>query len=402
MSAAVPSHAQILVIGGGPSGSYAAAALAREGYDVVVLEAATFPRYHIGESLIPSIRHLLRFIDAEDKVLAHGFFVKPGAAMKFNRDKREGYTDFIAVGAHNHAWNVIRSEFDQLLLNHAESCGAKVIQATKVTSINFEPSDSSELGRTVSANWVQKDAEGKEVTGTITFGHMVDASGRAGIMAMKYLKNRRVNMTLKNMAMWGYWTGCGAYKRGDPPVIAPYFQALTDESGWAWFIPLHDGTTSVGIVMDQRVFNRHAREESSANPETSGAGNLLSRYLAALDLAPDLLSIIGDGVLMKGKGNKGADDENSNANPDVPVIRTASDFSYSSSSYGGEGFRISGDAGAFIDPWFSSGVHMAMTGALSAAASISAVIRGECSELESAAFHSQRVAVSYTRVICST
>ncbi|TFY67299.1 hypothetical protein EVG20_g3988 [Dentipellis fragilis] len=395
MSTPPPSHAQILVIGGGPSGSYAASALAREGYDVVVFEAATFPRYHIGESLIPSIRHLLRFIDADDKVLAHGFFEKPGAAMKFNRDKREGYTDFIAVGPDNHAWNVVRSEFDELLLNHAGSCGAKVFQATKVTSINFEPSPTSELGRAVSANWTQG-----EVSGTMTFGHLVDASGRAGIMSMKYLKNRKINTSLKNMAMWGYWTGVGAYKRGDPPVIAPYFQALTDESGWAWFIPLHDGTTSVGIVMDQKVFNQRAKETTSSD---STMGNLLTRYHAALELAPEVIALIGSGTLTKGKGHRGTPTEaelNSNSEEDsVPVIRTASDFSYSSTSYGGEGFRISGDAGAFIDPWFSSGIHLAMTGALSASASIAAVIRGECTEQEATAYHSQRVGVSYTRFL---
>lgn len=102
-----PKQAQILVVGGGPSGSYVAACLAREGFHVVILEAAAFPRYHIGERLLPSVRHHLRFIGAEDKVDSFGFLKKPGAAIKFNRFKLEAYTDFMAMGPNNHSWNVV-------------------------------------------------------------------------------------------------------------------------------------------------------------------------------------------------------------------------------------------------------------------------------------------------------
>jgi len=85
-----PKHVQVLVIGGGPSGSYTASVLAQEGLDVAILETDKFPRYHIGESLIPSIKHYLRFIGAEERVARHGFVRKPGAAVKFNQFKREG------------------------------------------------------------------------------------------------------------------------------------------------------------------------------------------------------------------------------------------------------------------------------------------------------------------------
>ncbi|TFY79281.1 hypothetical protein EWM64_g4732 [Hericium alpestre] len=398
-----PSHAQVLVIGGGPSGSYAAAVLAREGFDVALFEATTFPRYHIGESMIPSVRHLLRFIGAEDKVLAHGFFEKRGAGMRFAQDKKEGYVDFLSVGPNNYVWNVVRSEFDELLLNHAASCGVKVFQATKVTAINFASasSTSSGRGRAASANWTQLRAStgGKAASGTLTFDHLADASGRAGIMSTKCLQNRKINSNLKNMAMWGYWSGCGSYHHGDPPTVAPFFQVLTDKSGWAWFIPLHDGTTSVGIVMNQIAFNLRAQDHLNQDPTAPRSKALLARYLSALDLAPEVRTYINTGVLTKGKGDKATEHINGDSSEVIPIIRTASDFSYSAASYAGEGFRISGDAGAFIDPWFSTGVHLAMTGALSAAASIATVVRGECSEAEAAAFHSQRIAVSYTRLL---
>ncbi|KAH8998091.1 FAD/NAD(P)-binding domain-containing protein [Lactarius akahatsu] len=429
-----PEHAQILIVGGGPSGSYAAASLALEGFHVVLLEATAFPRYHIGESLIPSVRHHLRFIGAEEKVASHGFFKKPGAAMKFNKYKKEAYTDFIALGHDNNAWNVTRSEFDKILLDHAESTGAHVFQSTRVMSLAFSGK------RPTSALWTHGPSS---QSGTITFDYLVDASGRAGLMSNRYLKNRHFNSSLKNVAMWAYWRNTGVYARGTTAEGSPYFEALSDESGWAWFIPLGENLTSVGIVRDQTAFNKsaqahrsHSSQSSfslspvsplitfrgassttssadslsllSANPPSHGTppsspssptfpfspgGSWFApvgaeqRYLSALDLAPGVRQLRGpDGVMVRGESES-------------DTVRTASDYSYSASYYAGENFRIVGDAGAFIDPFFSSGIHLAMTGGLSAAASIAASIRGDCPESEAAEWHSQRVGVSYTRFL---
>ncbi|KAI9444285.1 FAD/NAD(P)-binding domain-containing protein [Lactarius indigo] len=428
-----PEHAQILIVGGGPSGSYAAASLALEGFHVVLLEATAFPRYHIGESLIPSVRHHLRFIGAEEKVASHGFFKKPGAAMKFNQYKKEAYTDFIALGHDNNAWNVTRSEFDKILLDHAESTGAHVFQSTRVMSLAFSGE------RPTSALWTHGPSS---QSGTITFDYLVDASGRAGLMSNRYLKNRRFNASLKNVAMWAYWRNTSVYGRGTTAEGSPYFEALSDESGWAWFIPLGANLTSVGIVRDQTAFNQSAQAHRSRSSQSSfspspvtplisfrGASltssadslSLLSanppshvtppsspssptfpfspggswfapvgaeqRYLSALNLAPRVRQLLGpDGVMVRGESES-------------DTVRTASDYSYSASYYAGENFRIVGDAGAFIDPFFSSGIHLAMTGGLSAAASIAASIRGDCPEFEAAEWHSQRVGVSYTRFL---
>ncbi|EIW62958.1 FAD/NAD-P-binding domain-containing protein [Trametes versicolor FP-101664 SS1] len=445
-SAELPKHAQILVIGGGPGGSYTASALAREGYDVVLFEAAKFPRYHIGESLIPSVRHFLRFIDAEHKVIKHGFARKPGSAIKFNQYMQEGYTDFVALGASNSAWNVVRSEFDHLLLQHAAASGAHVYEQTRVTEIHFEetppaspiqPRIDSPLSRqcqderptrpvprrrTSAVEFALNDGPSADSlgrpqsvsyetafggTGEITFDYLVDASGRAGLMSTKYLKNRKFNASLKNVAVWGYWKNTGMYGQGTDRENAPFFEALSDESGWAWFIPLHKGLTSVGIVMDQKQLGIRSRASSSASGSPSlgnsvrrdtlsarTSSTLAERYLSFLELAPGVLDLIGDGELVSLKT-----DEDDDEDAEIPVARSASDYSYSASHYAGPGWRLVGDAGSFIDPFFSSGVHLAMTGALSAAASIAASIRGDCPEADAAAWYSSRVSVSYTRFL---
>ncbi|KIY50298.1 FAD/NAD(P)-binding domain-containing protein [Fistulina hepatica ATCC 64428] len=375
-----PKHAQVLVIGGGPAGAYAASALAREGIQAVVLEAAHFPRYHIGESLIPSVRHYLRYIGMEETMMEYGFIHKPGAAIKFTQHKREGYTDFVGVGLNNSSWNVIRSEFDKLLLDHAHDCGASVYESTRVDAISFSE---TQPDKPVSATWTHS-ANGSVIAGETMFDYLVDASGRAGIISTKYMNNRHFNESLRNIAIWAYWRDVGTYGVGTSREGAPWFEALVDQTGWAWFIPLHNGQTSIGVVMNQKASSEKAREPLRS-PFTLGATPNLSdssttvRYLNALGCAPGLVDLItSQGVMVSG-------------------VQSTSDFSYSASAYGGPNFRIVGDAGAFIDPFFSSGVHLAMTSALSAAATICASIRGDCTETIAAKWHMQRFATSYTR-----
>ncbi|PHH65541.1 hypothetical protein CDD82_1661 [Ophiocordyceps australis] len=139
-------------------------------------------------------------------------------------------TDFLAAGGPNgYAWNLIRSESDELLLKHAETSGAKVFQTTKVEAIQFEttlPLDShatvSSTDRPISASWACRDG----TAGNISFEYLIDASGRHGILSTKYLKNRTVNDNFKNIANWGYWSGCEMYGQGTHMDSAPYFEAL--------------------------------------------------------------------------------------------------------------------------------------------------------------------------------
>jgi flavine halogenase len=159
-------------------------------------------------------------------------------------------TDFVALGASNNAWNVVRSEFDSLLLAHAAESGARVFTETRVDTLQFTSSTHSTpsasdptstnntdtsrcrsgsgvdlnapLGRPVRANYIT--AAG--VRGEIAFDYLVDASGRHGLLSTKYLKNRRFNQSLRNVAVWGYWRGAGTYGVGTPREGAPFFEAL--------------------------------------------------------------------------------------------------------------------------------------------------------------------------------
>ncbi|KAI4102884.1 MAG: hypothetical protein L6R37_004146 [Teloschistes peruensis] len=353
----VPTKCTVLVIGGGPAGSYASSALAREGIDVVLLESEKFPRYHVGESMLPSMRHFLKFIDAYEKWDGHGFNKKKGGAFRLNWSRPETYTDFISAGGPGgYAWNVVRSEADELLFKHAAECGVKTFDETKVASIEFawlDPAaiDPQPLGRPVSATWTRKDGS----SGTISMDYIVDASGRNGLISTKYLKNRNYNKGLKNVASWGYWKQGGVHGVGTHKEGAPYFEALKDASGWN-----QDMATE--------------KKKKMAEPSSKGF------YLESLEFVPGIKDLLKSAEL-------------------VSEIKSASDWSYSASSYAFPGVRIAGDAGSFIDPFFSSGVHLALSGGLSAATTISAAIRGDCDENTAAAWHDKKTSESYTRFL---
>ncbi|KAL8667337.1 MAG: hypothetical protein Q9168_007295 [Polycauliona sp. 1 TL-2023] len=371
----VPTKTSVLVVGGGPAGSYAASCLAREGIDTVVLEADKFPRYHVGESMLSSIRHFFRFIDLDEEFNKFGFRKKKGAAFKLNARLPEAYTDFLAAGGpEGYAYNVVRSESDHLIFKHAAKSGAQTFDQTKVDSLQFEPTSeewNNELpnpGRPVSAKWSRKDG----ASGVIEFDDLIDASGRVGIVTTKYLKNRKYNQGLKNIATWGYFKNAGSYGVGTHKEGDPYFEALQDASGWVWTIPLHNGTTSVGVVRNQAVATQRKKEMNSPSSKDF--------FLDCLQAAPGVVKVIGDGEL-------------------VSDIKNASDWSYSASAYASPHVRVAGDAGCFIDPFFSSGVHLALSSGLSAATTICAVRRGDCDEATAAHWHSTKVGEGYTRFL---
>jgi flavine halogenase len=141
-------------------------------------------------------------------------------------------TNFAAsLGQGGFSWNVIRSESDELIFRHAEKSGAKTFDGTKVDSLTFEPypqegfdieSRLANPGRPVSAAWSRKDG----TSGTIKFDYIIDASGRNGIMSTKYLKNRKFNEGLKNIANWTYWKGAKRFKPGAENENSPFFEAL--------------------------------------------------------------------------------------------------------------------------------------------------------------------------------
>jgi flavine halogenase len=256
-------------------------------------------------------------------------------------------------------WLQEREDFDDLLLKHATSKGAKVFMETRISEIDMNSTP-------YSAKWTSKTAG----SGRITFDYIIDCSGREGILSTKVFRNRNHNKALKNIATWGYWTGdISLYGTGTTRQSAQWLEGLaTGAPGWIWFIPLRDGKVSVGVVMKESD-NIALRKESTS---------LKDHYLRALARAPCAMKMVEKGQLLEG-------------------VRTASDYSYSAETYAGHNWRLAGDAGAFIDPFFSSGVHLALNGGLSAAVSVLASIRGHVSEDQAAAYHSKKSQIGYTR-----
>jgi flavin-dependent dehydrogenase len=192
-------------------------------------------------------------------------------------------------------------------------------------------------------------------------------------VSTKYLKNRKYNTgpQLKSVATWGYWEGGAIYGEGTEREGSPYFEALPDASGWVWYIPLHTGKVSVGVVMNQ--------DKCTAKKRESGLDSE-GLYLEATRTTPGVSGLLQRANL-------------------VSECRSASDWSYSAPAYASPYVRMAGDAACFIDPYFSSGVHLALTGGMSAAITVAASIRGNCDELQAASWHSKKVAESYTRFL---
>lgn len=355
-----PQRAKVLVVGGGPGGAMAAILLAREGVEVVVLERDRFPRYHIGESLLTSAIPVLKFVGLYERMEAHGFVRKHGGYFTLKDGAPPGHIDFRKVSVHQHSYQVIRSEFDQLLLQYAAEMGAQVFEETAVTGVVFEGD------QPVRAHWQQAGG----VTGEIAFDYVIDASGLSGLLATKELHNRRFQPAFANVAVGSYWRDYTPYVAPDGTPQGGHFfmEALSDGAGWAWAIPLHDQTLSVGVVVHSEEFQRMRAR----------VGDLDAVYRDGLQRAPHLREMLASAQMSE-------------------PVQTWRDFSYLADSFSGPGYRMIGDAAAFIDPLFSTGVHLAFLGAVSAAATIAGRVRGEIDEPTAIAFHDQCIRKAYVR-----
>ncbi len=313
--------ADVVVIGGGPAGSTAAALLASAGRRVVVFEKERFPRFHIGESMLPFNVGLLRRLGLRDKVEA-SFLQKWGARIMSSDGAVARYICFQEglLPGYPMAYQVLRSAFDEMLLANAAERGAEVHQGCAVVEASCSWRDGCEV--------TVRDAAGAVTRRRGRF--LLDASGRDAFLASRR-DLRTMSPHLRKAAVFAHYTGvprAAGREAGDIILIVL-------RNGWFWMIPLAGPNTSVGLVTDASVLRG-----SGMPPE-----RLLEEALRRCPAARERMS----------------------SATRVSPVWTASDYSYECREVAGDGYLLLGDAAAFIDPIFSTGVWLAMSSAEMAA-----------------------------------
>jgi len=325
-----------IVIGGGPAGSTAAAVLAQKGRKVVLLEKEKFPRYHIGESLIPYTYHPLKRIGMLDQ-MKQSHFTKKYSVQFVSISGKQSQPFYFFQQLHSEAadtWQVLRSEFDQMLLNNARSKGAEVMEETLVKE-TIERN-----GAVIGVTAVSKNGLSYELHAPIT----IDATGRdAFTLGRRGWKVR--DPRLNKIAVWTYYKGA----MRDPGVDeGATTVAYVPEKGWFWYIPLPDDIISVGIVAEKDYLYRDTRDLKIIFHREAAVNKWIEQHLA-----------VGQ---------------------QVGEYRVTGEYSYRSRHCAGDGLLLIGDAFAFLDPVFSSGVFLALrSGEMGADAADAAITAGACS-----------------------
>ena len=332
------------VAGGGPAGSSAAISLGQRGHSVVLLERESFPRFHIGESLLSTANDAFAALGVRNKIEAACFPEKWGARL-YTHDGQSGrYVDFTEVREVTRAqtFQVCRQEFDRILLERAREVGVDVRENCNVSACEFSED----------AAILSVASRGDGATSRVRVRAVVDATGRAGLIARKF-NLRTDEPRLANIAIFSHYTNVPRLEGPRPDDIRLLARS---DAGWFWIIPISKELTSVGVVLPKDLYRRLA---------TGSSEETLNQAIAD---TPSVAKLMHE------------------ARREWPV-RVEKDFSYSASTYAGDRWILAGDAGSFLDPVFSTGVSIAMESGIEAAAELHrALARNDFSASSFAAF----------------
>jgi flavin-dependent dehydrogenase len=331
------SEVDVVVIGGGPAGSTVSTLIAQKGYCVELFEREHFPRFHIGESLIPETYWVFERLGMLEK-LKNSPFVKKHSVQFVGSSGRVSEPFYFRDNKPHECsqtWQVLRSEFDKLMLDNAREHGVQAHEGVRVLEVLFEGE------RAVGVRVKQEDGQERTVRAKV----VVDASGQSTMIASRF-RMKVMDPDLKKGAVWTYYEG--AYRDTGRDEGATMVLATEGRKGWFWYIPLHRNIVSVGVV-------------SSFGYLFDGRGSHEQIYYEELDLCPAVKQRVS-------KGKRVAD------------FYATKDYSYRASRAAGDGWVLVGDAYGFLDPLYSSGVLLALkSGQFAADAIVEGLAKGDTS-----------------------
>jgi flavin-dependent dehydrogenase len=314
-----PQEVPVVVIGGGPAGATVSTLVAQKGHRVVLLERDHFPRFHIGESLIPETYWVLKRLNMLDKMKRSRFVKKHSVQFVGQSGRLSEPFYFLDHKPHecSQTWQVLRSEFDKMMLDNAREHGVEVHEGVRVLEVVFEGE------RAVGVKFAAEDGTVGEIRARV----VVDASGQSTMIAGR-LGLREWDPNLRKAAVWTYWKG--AYRDSGRDEGATLVLQTHGKKGWFWYIPLHNDIVSVGIVAG---FDDLFKDRDGTDHETI--------YFEQVERCPEVKRRIAMGTRCDG-------------------FRVQKEYSYHSRDAAGDGWVCVGDAYGFLDPLYSSGVLLAL------------------------------------------
>ena len=327
----------VVVIGGGPAGATVSTLLAQQGCRVQLFERDHFPRFHVGESLIPETYWVLKRLGMLPK-MQQSRFVKKHSVQFVSANGRSSAPFYFSDNKPHECsqtWQVVRSEFDQMMLDNAREHGVEVHEGVRVVEVLFEGD------RAVGITIRPESGPDRDVAARV----VVDASGQNGLLQNK-LRLRVWDPVLDKAAIWTYWEG--AHRDAGRDEGATMVLQTADREGWFWYIPLHDNIVSVGVVR-------------SSDALLKGRGPYAQTYSEEVERCAGIRERVSGATRATGHF-------------------AAKDCSYRSRTFSGDGWVLVGDALAFLDPLYSSGVLLALgSGEMAADAIVEGLAAGDTS-----------------------